>query len=139
MGELIDSNLRFSNDQAITTSAISTNIVNGAALRDMGRGQPVYLNIYLTTVFTTSANSLTIQLVSSSAADPGASDVFMDVMKARLASAMLTTGLLMRMALPEGIPFQKLGLYYLATTALVAGKISAFLTLGEDSDVRTTT
>jgi hypothetical protein len=139
MAEVVDSNLRFSNEQAITVSAISTNIVDGKALRDMGRGQPVYLNVYLTTVFTTSANSLTIQLVSSSAADPGASDVYMDVMKARLASAMLTTGLLLRMALPEDIPYQKLGLYFLATTALVAGKISAFLTLGQDSDARTTT
>lgn len=139
MGEVIDSNTRFSNEQAITTSAISTNIIDGKALRNMARGQPIYLNVYLTTVFTTSANSLTIQLVSSSAADPGASDVFMDVMKARLASAMLTTGLLLRMALPNDIPYQKLGLYYLATTALVAGKISAFLTIGQDSDERTTT
>jgi len=139
MGELIDSNLRFCNDQAITASAISTNIIDGKAVRDIGRGQPIYLNVYLTTVFTTAANSLTIQLVSSSAADPGASDVYMDVMKARLASAMLTTGLLLRMALPEDIPYQKLGLYFLATTSLVAGKITAFLTLGQDSDVRTTT
>jgi hypothetical protein len=139
MAEVVDSNLRFSNEQAITVSAISTNIIDGKALRDMGRGQPIYLNIYLTTVFTTAANSLTIKLVSSSAADPGASDGYMDVMAARLASAMLTTGLLLRMALPEDIPYQKLGLYYLATTALVAGKISAFLTLGQDSDARTTT
>jgi hypothetical protein len=139
MGEVIDSNLRFSNDQAITTSAISTNIIDGKAIRDIGRGEPVYLNIYLTTIFTSAANLLTIQLVSSSAADPGSADVFMDVMKARAASAMQTTGLLMRMALPEDIPYQKLGLYYLATTALAAGKISAFLTLGQDSDVRTTT
>jgi hypothetical protein len=139
MGEVIDSNTRFSNEQAITVSAISTNIIDGKALRDMARGQPIYLNIYLTTVFTTAANSLTIQLVSSSAADPGASDVFVDVMKARLASAMLTTGLLMRWALPEDIPYQKLGLYFLATTTLVAGKISAFLTIGQDSDARTTT
>ena len=139
MAEAIDSNLRFSNDQAITTSAISTNIIDGKALRDMARGQPIYLNVYLTTVFTTAANSLTIQLVSSSAADPGSADVYMDVMKARLASAMLTTGLLLRMALPNDIPYQKLGLYYLATTALVAGKINAFLTLGQDADARTTT
>jgi len=139
MGELIDSNLRFSSDQAITASAISTNIIDGKALRDIARGNPIFLNIYLTTVFTTAANSLTIKLVSSSGADPGSGDGFLDVMQARLASAMLTTGLLMRLALPEGIPYERLGLYYLATTALVAGKITAFLTLGEDSDVRTTT
>jgi hypothetical protein len=136
---IIDSNLRFANALAITTSRVSTDVVNGKYLRDIGRGVPIYLNIYLDTVFTTAANGLTIQLVSSSGADPGASDVFAEVMPVRLASAMLTTGLLMRWALPEDIPYERIALWFLATTALVAGKITAFLSLGQDSDVRTTT
>lgn len=135
---VLDSGLRFANALAITTSKAST-IIDAKAVRDFGRGNPVYLNIYLTTVFTTAANSLTIQLISSSGADPGSSDVFMDVMAARLASAMLTTGLLVRMAWPESVPYERVGLYFLATTALVAGAITAFLSLGEDVDVRTTT
>jgi hypothetical protein len=136
---ILDQDLIFSDDQAITDSAVSTYIVNGNKLRDFGRGNPVWLNIYLTTVFTTAANSLTIQLISSSAADPGSSDVFVDIMKARTAATMLTTGLLCRVPWPEGVPYQKVALYYLATTTLVAGKIKAFLTLGEGSDIRTTT
>ena len=136
--EVIDSNLRFALDLAITTSKVST-VLDGENLRDFGRGQPVYLNIYLTTVFTTAANGLTVQLISSSGADPGASDVFMDVMPARLASAMLTTGLLMRVAWPQDVPYERVGLWFLATTALVAGKITAYLSLGQASDVKTTT
>ena len=136
--EVIDSNLRFALDLAITTSKVSA-VLDGENLRDFGRGQPVYLNIYLTTVFTTAANSLTVQLVSSSGADPNGSDVFMDVMPARLASAMLTTGLLMRVAWPQDVPYERVGLWFLATTALVAGKITAYLSLGQASDVKTTT
>ena len=136
--EVIDSNLRFANDLAITDSKESS-ILDGEKLRDFGRGQPVYLNIYLTTVFTTAANGLTIQLISSSGADPGAADVFMDVMPARLASAMLTPGLLMRVAWPQDVPYERVGLWFLATSALAAGEITAFLSLGQPSDVKTTT
>ena len=136
--EVIDSNLRFANELAITTSKVST-VLDGVKLRDFGRGQPVYLNIYLTTAFTTAANGLTIQIISSSGADPNGGDVFMDVMPARLASAMLTTGLLMRVAWPQDVPYERVGLWFLATTALVAGKITAFLSLGAASDVETTT
>ena len=136
--EVIDSNLRFALDLAITDSKVST-VLDGVNLRDFGRGQPVYLNIYLATIFTSAANSLTVQLVSSSGADPNGSDVFMDVMPARLASAMLTTGLLMRVAWPQDVPYERVGLWFLATTALVAGKITAYLSLGQASDVKTTT
>ena len=136
--EVIDSNLRFANDLAITNSKVST-ILDGEKLRDFGRGQPLYLNIYLTTVFTTAADELTIQLISSSGADPGAADVFMEVMPVRLASAMLTTGLLKRVPWPQDVPYERVGLWFLATTELVAGTITAFLSLGAASDVETTT
>ena len=135
---IIDSNLLFANALAITTSKVST-VIDGKYLRDIGRGTPIYLNIYLDTVFTTAANGLTIQLVASSGADPGASDVVATPMDARLASAMLTTGLLKRWALPQDIPYERIALWFLATTALVAGKITSFLSLGQDSDVKTTT
>jgi hypothetical protein len=135
---IIDSNLRFANALAITTSKAST-IVDGKYLKDWGRGRPVYLNIYLNTIFTSAANGLTIQLIASSGADPGSTDVIHTVMDARLASAMQTTGLLVRWALPQDIPYERVGLWLLATTALAVGKIDAFLSLGQDSDVVTTT
>ena len=136
--EPIDSNLVFATALAITTSKVST-VLDGKYIHDIGRGTPIYLNIYLTTAFTTAANGLTIQLVASSGADPGASDVVQEVMPARLASAMLTTGLLKRIPLTLDIPYERWGLWFLATTALVAGAITAFLSLGQDSEKPTTT
>lgn len=130
---VLDSNMVFSKDQAITVSAISSNTLNGKNIRDFGRGQEVYLNIYLTTAFTSAANALTIQIVSSSGAAPGATPVFMKVFE-RTAALMQSTGLIRRMAWPVGVPYEHVGLYYLATTALEVGTVSAFLTLGQSDD-----
>lgn len=135
---VIDSNLRFANALSITNSKLST-VLDGKYLKDLGRGTPLWLNIYLNTVFTTGADTLAVQIVSSSGADPDSGDVFQTIMPARAASAMLTTGLLWRQPLPEGIPYERVALYFVSATTLVAGKIDAFLTLGEDSDTRTTT
>lgn len=136
---VIDSNLYFAKDQAITASAVST-ILDGKKITDMGRGNPVYLNIYVTTIFTsTTANQLTIQLISSSGADPGASDVFVPLVGPRSSALLQQTGLIYRAPLPVGIPYERVGLYFLATTALAAGKITAFLSLGGDVDQVLTT
>jgi hypothetical protein len=140
--ELIDSNLRFASGLAITTSKVST-VLDGKKITDYAKGMPLYLNVYLDTVFTTAANSLTVLLINSSGADPdyvvSAADKVLEVVPARLASVMLTTGLLARVALPSTNKYERIALWFLATTALVAGKITAFLSLGQDSDTVTTT
>ena len=136
--EVRDKNLEFANELPITDSQIST-VLDGGKLKDFGRGQPVYLNIYLTTAFTSAANSLTIQLVSATGVDPDDGDVFMDVMPARLASVMQTPGLLMRVAWPQDVPGERVGLWFKVSAALAVGKITAFLSLGAASDVQTTT
>jgi hypothetical protein len=125
-----DKKLFFAEDQAITASAISEDIIDGEALRDIGKGQEVYLNIFLVTAFTSAANQLSVQIVSSSGADPGASDVFNTVF-VRAASAMQTTGLIYQAPWPKGVPYERVGLYFLATTALAEGVVTAFLTLGQ--------
>jgi hypothetical protein len=141
--EMIDSNLRFASGLAITTSKVST-VLDGKKITDYAKGMPLYLNVYLDTVFTTAANGLTILLINSSGADPAydtsSADKVLEVVPARLASAMLTTGLLARVPLPStGTKYERIALWFLATTALVAGKITAFLSLGQDSDTVTTT
>jgi hypothetical protein len=137
--ELIDSNLRFASGLAITTSKAST-VLDGKYITKYAKGVPLYLNIYLDTIFTSAANGLTIHLIASSGADPAsATDKIMEVLPARLASAMLTTGLLQRVALPASLAYERIALWFLATTALAAGAITAFLSLGQDSDTVTTT
>lgn len=127
-----DNALVFAAALAITNSKVST-ILDAKTIRDFGRGQELYLNIYLSTVFTTAANGLSVQIVSSSGADPGSTDVFQTIFGPRLASAMLNTGYICRMAWPIGVPYERVGLYFLATTALVAGILDAFLTIGQET------
>lgn len=136
---ILDTNLLFCNDQAITASAVSTNILDGKAIRDFGRGQEVYLNIYTTTIFTsTVANELSVQIISSSGADPTSSNVFNTIFR-RSSSLLQQTGLTYRAPWPVGVPYERVALYFLATTALAAGKVTAFLTLGGDVDQVLTT
>jgi hypothetical protein len=136
---VLDTNLTFCKDQAITASAISANLIDGKAVRDFGRGNEIYLNIYCTTIFTsTTANELSVQIVSSSGADPGSSDVFNTIFR-RSSALLQQTGLVYRAPWPVGVPYERLGLYFLATTSLAAGKITAFLTLGGAEDQVLTT
>lgn len=125
-----DAKLTFCTDQAITDSAVSGTILDGEDLRDFGKGQEVYLNIFLTTAFTSAANQLSVQIVSSSGASPGASDVFNTIF-VRAASKMQTTGLIYQAPWPKGVPYEQVALYFLATTTLAAGKVTAFLSLGQ--------
>jgi hypothetical protein len=136
---VLDNALKFCAAQAITASAISTNILDGKTIRDFGRGNELYLNIYLTAVFTsTVANELSVQIVSSSGADPGSSDVFNTIFR-RSSSLLQQAGLVYRAPWPVGVPYERVGLYFLATTALAAGTITAFLTLGGAEDQVLTT
>jgi hypothetical protein len=131
---ILDTNLTFSRAVAITTSKAST-ILDGQSVKNIAKGQPLYLNIYVDTAFTsTVANQLSVQIISSSGADPGASDTFCTVIAARSSSVLQSTGCIWRAAWPMGVPYERIGLYYLATTALAAGYVSAFLTLGEGED-----
>ncbi len=138
-----DPNLTFLDDVAVTTSKVSS-VVDFQKSRNMGRGGlPLYLNIYLTQAATSSANQLTVLLVASSGATPGATDyavayggrILVNIPE----SALGTTGLLYRGALPEGIKYERLALYLLATTALDTPKLKAFLSLESDVDGETTT
>ena len=136
--ELIDASLRFASGLSITNSKIST-VLDGKSVKEYARGQPLYVNIYLDTIFDAADDTLAVGLAASSGATPGAGDVFQTIMPARAASTMLTTGLLWRQALPQDIPYEQLGLYFTVTTTLSSGKITAFLSLGQDSDTKTTT
>ena len=128
---ILDTSLNFSVGIAITTSKVST-VLDGKTLRDFGRGAPIYLNIYLDTAFTsTTANELTIAIVSSSGADPAVTDHPISVLQ-RSSDHLQSTGCIFRGAWPVGVQYERVALAYIATTALAAGYISAYLTLGGD-------
>lgn len=68
---IIDTNLRFSNAQAITAAAQSTNVVDlHKASRDAGNGRPLFVVVVVTTAFTDagSDSTLTVTLEGDSTA-----------------------------------------------------------------------
>lgn len=115
---------------AVTTSKVGSNVIDLGSITDAAKGSPIYINIWLDTAFTSAANGLTVQLISSTAEAVASTDNTMEIMPAKLASAMGTAGQLWRQALPEGVTGPYVNLYYLATTALAAGKITTFLSIG---------
>lgn len=127
---MTDAILYFDDDVAVTTGRISTNVIDLENITDVAKGQPVYINIDISTKFTTAVNTVDIVLISSDDATPDASDGFITLIAAKAASAMTAVGNIFRAALPEDIPYNTIGLSYVATTALVAGKFSSYLTIG---------
>jgi hypothetical protein len=134
---IIDTNLVIDWQGAITVSRVSANILDMQSIRNVAKGQPVYLNIYVDTAFTTDTDTLAILLISSSGATPGATDFVTaggTIMTARAASALLSTGYIYKGALPENIPYERVGLYYTVNAAIAAGYVSAFLTIGQTAE-----
>lgn len=127
---MMDAYLIFDDDVAVTTGKISTNVIDLENITEVAEGQPIYINIDVSTKFTTAVNTVDIVLISSDDATPNASDGFITLVAAKPASAMTSVGRIFRAALPEDIPYNTIGLSYVATTALVAGKFTSYLTIG---------
>jgi len=139
----IDSQVLFSNAQAITATANSTNVYDTGPLgsaystlsantgRNMGAGEPIYLVVLVTVAFTAVGSAtLQIQFVSSAATNLGTPNVHIDT--GAIGKATLVAGYIpVLQALPRnGVAYlQYLGLIYtVATGPMTAGKVTAFIT-----------
>jgi len=127
---MMDSYLIFDDNVAVTTSKISTNVVDLENITDVAKGQPVYINIDVSLAFTSAVNTIDIVLISSDDATPDANDGFITLIAAKAASTLGTVGKIFKAALPEDIPYNTIGLSYVATTALAVGKFTSYLTIG---------
>lgn len=126
----VDSQLRFSNAQAVTAAAISTNILDLGAVRNLGTGKPLFVVICVTTAFTDagSNSTLTVSLYgdSTSTITPDSSRDLVTI--AALAAA--GTVAIIPLA-PNGGPeaYRYLALYYTPNNGdLTTGAITAFIT-----------
>ena len=118
----------FGTDQAVTTTAPSTDIIDLGAARDMGNGEPLELVILVTeTVTATGAATVTFTLETDDNA--GFSSTVVLASSGAMAKAALTTGTeVLRVKVPlDAERFLRTN-YTVATGPLMAGKFTAFLT-----------
>lgn len=132
---LIDAFNEFSDSQAVTSTAISTNVIDLGAtntLKDIGAGEPVWLVVRTIVAATDSGSdaTLTVTLESDSTANL-ATSATVHLSTGALAFATFSPAgtTLMAVLLPSGSYERYLGVRYtVASGPLTAGQFDAFLT-----------
>lgn len=134
----VDSLLEFSDSQALTATADSTNVADLGAtptLRDIGNGKQLFLVFQVDTALdsTGEAATLTIRLLSDSTTNLDTSQTEHVVSEA-IAEATLVAGYKRIWALPPGATYERyLGIEYtVGTEDFTSGAVSAFLTDNPD-------
>ncbi|MCR1002042.1 MAG: hypothetical protein NQ081_05375 [Enterobacter cloacae] len=130
----IDKQLEFSDSQAVTATAISTNVVDlNTAFNyntgvDIGTGEDVYLVLQVDAA-ATAAGAATVQITLESSASAGLTSSTVHFTSANYALTDLTAGkTLLSVKLPSGTYLRYLGVRYtVGTGPLTAGSFSAFL------------
>ena len=132
----IDTQNEFSDAQAVTSTAISTNVIDiltADTTLDIGQGEQLYLVVQtaVTATDTSSDATLTISLESDSAAALNSSPTVHFSTGALAFAAFATAGTrLVTIALPHGSYKRYLGVRYtVASGPLTAGAFDAFLTV----------
>ena len=131
----IDAFNEFSDAQAVTSTAISTNVIDLGAtntLKDIGLGEPVYLVILTNTTCTDSGSDATVtfSLESDSTANLATSATVHWTTAALAFATYATAGTVVAaVALPVGKTYERyLGVRYtVASGPLTAGAFDAFL------------
>ena len=122
---ITDKLLRVSEDQAVTSSAYSTNTIDLGTARDVGEGTALYMNFALTEAFA-NGTSITFEVVTSANANLSSHDVIGS--SATIATAALTLGknIVVRIN-PDiaGKGKRYLGARYVVVGTMNAGKVTA--------------
>jgi hypothetical protein len=118
--------------QAVTTDRVGSAAIDLENIGDVAQGQPLYLNVNVETGFSSSTETLAIDLVSSSGSDPAAADSFMRVLLPKAVSNYTSAGKLVRMALPSNIPYERINISYVCSDTVAGGKMLAWLSIGQD-------
>lgn len=130
---LLDKQNEFSDSQAVTTTAISTNVIDtlpgigGATQSNLGGVDSAFLVIQVDTTFT-GLTSLTVTLESSSTANLATSPTVHAASAALLPADLVAGKTVIQMPLPAGDYKRYLGLRYTVAGTATAGAISAFIT-----------
>lgn len=128
---ILDADLEFSNEQAITATANSTNVVDSAVVTDLGVNEPLYIVLTVTETFADSGSDSTVAVTlvtDDNAALSSTATVEAMVTFAALSAA--GTQYTFKLPFETSVAYQRyLALTYtLANGNLSAGKISAHMT-----------
>ena len=117
---ITDSLLRVSEDQAVTSTAVSTNTVDLGSARDIGEGTALYMNFALTEAFA-NGTSVTFEVITSASANLGTPTVIGS--STAIATSALTLGKNVVVRLNPDIAGK--GQRYLGARYTVAGTYNA--------------
>lgn len=135
---ILDKTLLFSEEQVITVTADSTNVIDLGVARDIGPGTPIYLYIGVAQTFTAGgAATLTISLQGSP--DNAAWTTYLTSPAYALAT-LVAGAKLLSIAIPaifsgQAIPRYLKPVYTVATGPMTAGSLNAGLTLTRDDNL----
>ena len=122
---ITDKLLRVSEDQAVTTTAYSSDTIDLGTARDVGEGTPLYMNFALTEAFA-NGTSITFEVVTSANANLSSHEVIGS--SATILTAALTLGknIVVRIN-PDiaGKGKRYLGARYVVAGTMNAGKVTA--------------
>ena len=135
---ITDDKLYFSKVQALTVSEVSDYYLNVGDILEFGKGSPLYINVDVCTAFTSAANRpLDIYLCTNTTAPTSAHRIAAISIKRLVAGAATypqvtcsTIGKKVKIPLPSIGLKSHIGLHYQEVTALAAGAVNAYLTLG---------
>jgi len=133
---IYDAMFEFSDDQSITTTAQSTNVLDFQSTGlNMGGGTPIYLNVRVADADFAGGTSLYVKVYSHTGGTSIQNGTLL-YQTDNIAQASLTAGaLIIRMSLPVDCDTkQYLGLYYDVTGTFSAGGIDAWLDNGSQTD-----
>ena len=136
---IFDAMFEFSDAQAITASAQSTNVIDmQAADLEMGAGNPVYLNVRVGPDDFAGGTSLAVTLYAHTAATSIESGTAVIATGTILQAALTAGAWILRVALPVDFDTARyVGLYYTDTGNFSAGAINAWLDHGPQSSYDT--
>ena len=117
----------FGTDQAVTTTAASTDIIDFGAVRDVGNGEPLEL-VILVSETVTASGAATVTFTLETDDNAGFSSTFVLASSGAIGKAALTAGTeVLRVKVPLDVERYLRTNYTVATGPLTAGKFTAFL------------
>jgi len=122
---ITDKLLRVSEDQAVTSTAVSTNTVDLGSARDIGEGTPLYMNFAVTEAFA-NGTSITFEVITSASANLSTPTVIGSSTAVVTSALTLGKNVVVRLNPDIGGKGQRyLGARYTVAGTMNAGKVTA--------------